>query len=58
MALVTDGLLNKQIAGKMGISVDTAKIHRGSVMRKMESFASSRRSRSRSSALATASRRS
>jgi FixJ family two-component response regulator len=35
MALVTDGLLNKQIAGKMGISVDTAKIHRGRVMRKM-----------------------
>ena len=35
MALVTDGLLNKQIAGKMGISLATAKIHRGKVMRKM-----------------------
>jgi FixJ family two-component response regulator len=35
MALVTGGLLNKQIAGKMGISLDTAKIHRGRVMRKM-----------------------
>ena len=35
MALVTDGLLNKQIAGKMGISLETAKIHRGKVMRKM-----------------------
>jgi FixJ family two-component response regulator len=35
MALVTDGLLNKQIAGKMEISIDTAKIHRGRVMSKM-----------------------
>jgi FixJ family two-component response regulator len=35
MALVTDGLLNKQVADKMGIGVDTAKIHRGRVMRKM-----------------------
>jgi FixJ family two-component response regulator len=32
MALVTDGLPNKQIAGK---SIDTAKIHRGRVMSKM-----------------------
>ena len=36
MALVTGGLLNKQIAGKLGISEMTVKIHRGSVMRKME----------------------
>jgi FixJ family two-component response regulator len=35
MALVTGGLMNKQIAGKMGISEMTVKIHRGSVMRKM-----------------------
>lgn len=35
MALVTEGLLNKQVAGKMGISIDTVKIHRGRVMRKM-----------------------
>jgi FixJ family two-component response regulator len=36
MALVTGGLLNKQIAGKLGISEMTVKIHRGSVMRKMK----------------------
>lgn len=36
MALVTGGLLNKQIAGKLGISEMTVKIHRGNVMRKME----------------------
>ena len=35
MALVTSGLMNKQIAAKMGISEMTAKIYRGSVMRKM-----------------------
>jgi FixJ family two-component response regulator len=35
MALVTGGLMNKQIGGKMGISEMTVKIHRGSVMRKM-----------------------
>jgi FixJ family two-component response regulator len=35
MALVTAGLLNKQIAGKVGISEVTVKIHRGNVMRKM-----------------------
>ena len=35
MALVTSGLMNKQVAGKMGISEMTVKIHRGSVMRKM-----------------------
>jgi FixJ family two-component response regulator len=35
MALVTDGLLNKQIAAIAGISEVTTKIHRGRVMRKM-----------------------
>jgi FixJ family two-component response regulator len=35
MALVTGGLMNKQIAGKMGITEPTVKIHRGHVMQKM-----------------------
>jgi FixJ family two-component response regulator len=35
MALVTDGLMNKQIAGKIGISEITVKIHRGNLMKKM-----------------------
>jgi FixJ family two-component response regulator len=35
MALVAGGLMNKQVAGKIGISERTVKIHRGSVMRKM-----------------------
>jgi FixJ family two-component response regulator len=35
MALVTGGLMNKQIAGKIGIAQMTVKIHRGNVMRKM-----------------------
>jgi FixJ family two-component response regulator len=35
MSLVTEGLLNKQIANKLEISQVTAKIHRGKVMRKL-----------------------
>jgi FixJ family two-component response regulator len=35
MALVTDGLMNKQVAGKIGISERTVKIHRGNLVRKM-----------------------
>ena len=37
MALVVLGLLNKQIAGELGISEITVKAHRGQVMRKMKS---------------------
>jgi FixJ family two-component response regulator len=35
MGLVTSGLMNKQIAGELGLSEITVKIHRGHVMRKM-----------------------
>ena len=35
MRLVAAGLLNKQIAGELGISEITVKIHRGQVMKKM-----------------------
>jgi len=36
MGLVVAGLLNKQIAGELGISETTVKKHRGQVMRKMK----------------------
>jgi FixJ family two-component response regulator len=35
MALVVSGLMNKQIAGKLGLSEITVKVHRASIMRKM-----------------------
>ena len=35
MALITDGLMNKQVAGKIGISEITVKIYRGKLMKKM-----------------------
>jgi FixJ family two-component response regulator len=35
MKLVVAGLLNKQIAGELGISEKTIKVHRGNVMHKM-----------------------
>ncbi|PVE20672.1 DNA-binding response regulator [Microvirga sp. KLBC 81] len=35
MSLVSTGLMNKQIAGELGLSEITVKIHRGQVMRKM-----------------------
>lgn len=35
MARVTRGLMNKQVAGEMGLSEITVKIYRGQVMRKM-----------------------
>ena len=35
MSLVTEGLMNKQIAAKIGLSEISVKIHRGAVMRKM-----------------------
>ena len=36
MALVVAGLLNKQVAGELGISEITVKAHRGQMMRKMK----------------------
>ena len=35
IALVLDGLMNKQIAAKLGITEITVKVHRGHMMRKM-----------------------
>ena len=35
MKLVTAGMMNKQIAGEIGVSEVTVKFHRGNVMRKM-----------------------
>lgn len=35
MALVVTGLMNKQVAARLGLSEITVKIHRGNVMRKM-----------------------
>ena len=35
LALVARGLLNKQIAGEIGVTEITVKVHRGQVMRKM-----------------------
>jgi FixJ family two-component response regulator len=36
MLLVTSGLMNKQVAARLGLSEITIKIHRGNVMRKMK----------------------
>jgi FixJ family two-component response regulator len=36
MGLVVSGLLNKQVAGELGISEKTVKAHRGQVMQKMK----------------------
>jgi FixJ family two-component response regulator len=36
MALVVTGMLNKQIAGQLGTTEKTVKVHRSQVMRKME----------------------
>ena len=35
MGFVAEGLMNKQIAGEIGVSEITVKVHRGNVMRKM-----------------------
>jgi FixJ family two-component response regulator len=36
MALIVTGMLNKQVAGELGISEKTVKAHRGQVMQKMK----------------------
>ena len=35
MTLIAGGLMNKQIAGRIGVSVVTVKFHRGNIMRKL-----------------------
>jgi FixJ family two-component response regulator len=35
LSLVTTGLMNKQVAGELGVAEITAKVHRSNVMRKM-----------------------
>jgi len=35
MGLVTSGLMNKQVAGKVNLSEITVKVHRGRIMQKM-----------------------
>ena len=35
MALVTGGLMNKQVAAEIGVTEVTVKVHRGNVTRKM-----------------------
>ena len=44
MGLVTAGLMNKQVAGRLDLSEITVKIHRGNVMRKMVNISCSTRS--------------
>ena len=34
--LVADGLPNKQIAARLGVSLQTVKLHRGRLMRKLQ----------------------
>ncbi len=36
LALVTKGLMNKQVAGELNLSEITVKVHRGTMMRKMK----------------------
>jgi FixJ family two-component response regulator len=36
LALVSSGLMNKQIAGELGLAEITVKIHRGHIMKKMQ----------------------
>jgi FixJ family two-component response regulator len=36
MMLVTTGKMNKQVAGELGVSEITVKLHRGAAMRKMD----------------------
>lgn len=36
LALIADGLLNKQVAGRLGVAEVTIKVHRHNIMRKLE----------------------